>query len=58
MKKITIEIENYNGNTLMAFEVNENMQITKFLGCEIADIDGDYIFNTDNDLIRIQATEE
>lgn len=57
MKKVTIEIEDYGGNTLMAFEINEKLEITKLKDCDVADIDGDYIFKTDNDLIRIQASK-
>ena len=54
-----IEIEDYNGNTLMAIEIDENGKIIKFINCEIADItNDDYLFNTNKDLIRIQKIEE
>ena len=50
-----IEIEDYNGNTLMAIEIDENGKIIKFIDCEIADMTDDYLFNTDKDLIRLQS---
>lgn len=52
------EIENSNGNPLLAFEitVNENctIEITKTNNANLADIDGDYIFNSNHELYRIQ----
>lgn len=51
MKKQTIEVEDYYGNTIMGF----NLERKKFADCEIADIEGDYIFETDDGLIRIQS---
>lgn len=53
-----IEIEDYNGNTIMAFVIDNNGNIEKFLSCDIADIDNDYLFNTDKELIRIQVEEK
>lgn len=50
-----IEIEDNNGNTIMAIEIDENGKIVKYLFCEIADEDSDYIFNTDKNLIRLQV---
>lgn len=52
-----VEIEDYNGNTIMAFEVNEYGKIVNYDNCDIADIDSDYIFDTDKDLMRIQVRE-
>ena len=49
-----IEIEDYNGNTIMAISIDKNGNIDNMLNCSIADIDGDYLFNTDKELIRIQ----
>ena len=58
MHKITFEIEDYFGNTMIAFEVKVNedgeVDVTQTLNCSHADTDGDYIFDTDNKLIRIQ----
>ena len=53
-----VEIEDYNGNTIMAFETNKYGKIMNYDNCDIADIDSDYIFNTDKDLMRIQVREE
>lgn len=50
-----IEIEDYNGNTIMAISIDKNGNIDNMLNCSITDIDGDYLFNTDKELIRIQA---
>ena len=50
-----IEIEDYNGNTIMAFEIDEKGNIKQMADCSIADEDFDYIFNTNKNLIRIQA---
>ncbi len=50
-----IDIEDDNGNTLMAIEIDKNGKIIKFIDCEIADITDDYLFNTDKDLIRLQS---
>lgn len=53
-----IEIEDYYGNTIMAFEIDKEGKIIKFLNCNIADIENDYIFNSNKDLIRLQMGEE
>lgn len=53
-----IEIEDYNGNTIMAISIDKNGNIDNMLNCSIADIDGDYLFNTDKKLIRIQSDNE
>lgn len=53
-----IEIEDYNGNTIMAISIDKNGNIDNMLNCSIADIDDDYLFNTDKELIRIQSDNE
>ena len=53
-----IEIEDYNGNTIMAMSIDKNGNIDNMLNCNIADIDDDYLFNTDKELIRIQSDNE
>lgn len=56
MKKITLEIENYFGDTICAFTIdleNENI-VTETIDCDLADIDGDNIFDTDNLKVRVQ----
>lgn len=50
-----IEIEDYNGNTIMAISIDENGNISELQNCSVADTDDDYIFNTNKELIRIQA---
>ena len=37
---------------------NKYGKIMNYDNCDIADIDSDYIFNTDKDLMRIQVREE
>lgn len=62
IKKFSFEIENSSGGTMMAFEVSVNekgeLDVTKLQDCSLADVDGDYIFNTDNQLFRIQCDVE
>lgn len=53
-----IEIEDYYGNTIMAISIDKNGNIDNMLNCSIADVDGDYLFNTDKELIRIQSDNE
>lgn len=53
-----VEIEDYNGNTIMAISIDKNGNIDNMLNCNITDIDDDYLFNTDKELIRIQSDNE
>lgn len=54
-KTVTFEIENYGGNTILSFIFNkETNEIVATKNCVLADIDGDYIFDTDNLNFRIQ----
>jgi len=52
------EIENGNGETLIAFQIKINekkeIEIIKLQDCSYADRDNDYIFNSKDELIRIQ----
>ena len=60
-KKFVFEIEAYDGNTLMAFEIEvkgDEVEILKTMDCSHADTDADYIFETEADLYRIQADKE
>ena len=50
-----IEIEDKNGNTLCYFRVKDT--ITDLNNCEVADVEDDYFFNTDEPLKRIQLIE-
>ena len=58
INRVTFEIEEYHGDTFLAFEIaifdNGEIEVTKNHYCSLADVDGDYIFNTENDLYRIQ----
>lgn len=55
-----IEIEDYDGNTIGAFRIIPNafadggIDISKLKNFDIADADEDYIFDTDDILIRLQ----
>lgn len=59
MSKISFEIEDYFGNTMMAFSINveekDDIDVELTQNCSHADTDGDYIFDTDNPLLRIQS---
>ena len=61
INRVSFEIEHYNGSTYMAFMLSikddGSVEVIKESLCSVADIDGDYIFDTDNDLYRIQANE-
>jgi hypothetical protein len=57
-KHFVFEIEAYDGNTIMAFEVavsGDELEIVRTLDCDHADTDNDYIFETEADLYRIQS---
>lgn len=53
----SIDIEDSNGNTIMAISIDKEGNIIKLFNCNVADIEEDYMFNTDKDLIRLQAEE-
>lgn len=59
--KVSFEIEHYDGNTYMGFMLSikddGNVEVIKTNNCSIADVCWDYIFDTENDLYRIQAEE-
>lgn len=50
----SVEVENGDGDPILAFQI-EDGEVTETKNCDVADIEGDYIFQTDNELIRIQA---
>lgn len=60
IKRVSFEIEHYDGNTYMGFMLSikddGTVDIIKTDNCEYADISWDYIFDTENDLHRIQAS--
>lgn len=57
--RVSFEIEHYDGSTYIGFvmAVNDDgtVRVFRTLGCSVADIDEDYLFDTPNDLFRIQA---
>ena len=59
INRVSFEIEHYDGDTYMSFMLSikddGTIDVIKESNCSLADIDGDYIFNTDNSLYRIQA---
>lgn len=59
INRISFEIEHYNGSTYMGFMLSikddGTVDVVNVSDCSLADIDGDYIFDTNNDLYRIQA---
>ena len=61
INRVSFEIEHYNGDTYMGFMLSikddGTVEVIKENNCSLADVDGDYIFDTDNDLYRIQANE-
>ena len=61
INRVSFEIEHYNGDGYMAFMLSikddGSVEVINTSECSVADIDGDYIFNTKNDLYRIQADE-
>lgn len=57
--KLVFEIENYDGGTMLTFEVDvdeySGAKVVRTENCSYADTDTDYIFGTEGDLIRIQS---
>ena len=52
-----IEIEDCNGNTLGHFRIKSTVEeniITDLIGFNIADVESDYLTNTNEPLIRVQ----
>lgn len=59
INRVSFEIEHYDGDTYMGFMLSikddGTVEVIKTLYCDLADINEDYIFDTDNNLYRIQA---
>lgn len=53
-----VEIEDNEGNTILALMIDDKGNIKEIEGGTIADDDVDYIFNTEKNLIRIQQELE
>ena len=61
INRVSFEIEHYNGDTYFVFMLSikddGSVEVIKERDCSLADVDGDYIFDTDNKLYRMQAEE-
>lgn len=61
INRVSFEIEHYDGDTYMGFMLSikddGTVEVVKESNCSLADVDGDYIFDTKNSLYRIQADE-
>ena len=61
INRVSFEIEHYNGDTYMGFMLSikddGTVEVIKEDNCSLADVDGDYIFDTENELYRMQADE-
>lgn len=59
INRVSFEIEHCRGNTYFAFMLSikedGSVEVIQDMICSVADVDGDYIFESDNDLIRVQA---
>lgn len=59
INRVSFEIEHGNGNTYMSFMLSikddGSVEVIKTSDCSLADIDSDYIFDTNNKLYRVQA---
>lgn len=58
-KYVSFEIEGADGDMLMAFEIkikeDQTIEVTRKDYCSVADVTGDYVFGTKNELWRIQS---
>jgi len=61
INRVSFEIEHCNGDTYFGFMLSikddGSVEVIKTTDCSLADVDGDYIFGTDNSLYRVQADE-
>ena len=61
INRVSFEIEHYNGSTYMGFMLSikddGSVEVIETSECSLADIEGDYIFETENNLYRMQADE-
>lgn len=61
INRVSFEIEHYNGDTYMGFMLSikddGTVEVIKEDNCSLADVDGDYIFDTKNKLYRMQADD-
>ena len=61
INRVSITIEHYNGDSYMSIMLSikedGSVEVIKEDNCSLADVDNDYIFDTENNLFRIQADE-
>lgn len=61
INQVSFEIEHYNGDTYMSFILSikddGSVDVIKGRNCSLADISPDYLYDTENTLLRIQAEE-
>lgn len=61
INRVSFEIEHYNGDTYMSFMLSikkdGTVEVINETDCSLADVENDYIYNTDNTLYRIQADD-
>ena len=59
INRVSFEIEHNNGDTYIGFMLlikdDGTVEVIKEYNCSLADIDNDYIFDTNNELYRIQT---
>jgi hypothetical protein len=56
-----IEIEDYDGNTLCYFKIKGTKKediVANLHDCSLADVESDYLMNTDEPLLRIQLDKK
>lgn len=58
--KIPVCVEHFNGETYMGFIIEVDTETKEYtvgntIDCSHADTDGDYLFDSDDNLIRIQS---
>jgi len=54
IEPVSIEIEDHGGNTMMHFRIDENREVEKVKGGNIADVSADYIMGNSNKMYRMQ----
>lgn len=60
IEKVAVTIEQPNGDSIMSFMVSVvdgKIIFDNFSNCNIADVEDDYIFNSDSLLFRIQQDD-
>lgn len=61
INRVSFEVEHDNGETYIGFMLSikddGSVEVIKTSNCSLADVDGDYVFETDNELYRIQAND-